>query len=250
MGSPRGIIMDILYRDFGAARYASTDERFANGSAFSPHTQIGQPLAVLTDAVKQRRYQATPENGLTTNWYVKMNIDSARDNKWWSTIKVPAGEKLCLYKHLPGWNRLIDLGVLVGCGTEGLTADISVVACSDIETPVVDVATGQALDAPTDFAFDIAPPNGIYINREDSFLLKVCIEPPYTDADGNGVFVKGAGTECEARSCVKLIVHAHLRNMCFSETLRGCRLEDYGCDCCSEEYVDPCADEKEEKAAE
>lgn len=236
--------MDILYRDFGAARYRSTDERFAAGTSLSPHSQVFQPLSVLTPTVATRRYQSTPENALSLNWYVKLDIDTARDNKAWASIKVPAGETLDLYKELPGWNRLLDVGVLVGCNTDDMgEADISVVTYDDPTTDVHVVAAALDLTTVSDTAEAISPATGgDYISRETPYLIKVSLTPPFTDADGNGVFVKGANTPCEERACLRLVVHAHLRNMCFKDTIRGCNLEDYGCsDCCEDEFVDPCA---------
>lgn len=231
--------MNILYRDFGAARYRSTSERLNNPVGLSPHSQIFAPLDTLTPETAERRYQSTPENGLTTNWYVKLNIDSVRDKKAWADIVVPAGEQLCLFKHLPGYNRLLDVGVLVDCGSHAMATDIDIVKVSDPDTSIFSVAAGVDLTVCDDFAADI-PPNGEgdagaavigdYIKREDSYLLRVCITPPFTDADGNGVFVSEAGTPCEEASCLRLLVHAHLRNMCFSDVIRGCRLEDGCCD--------------------
>jgi len=236
--------MDILYRDFGAARYRSTDERFAAASSLSPHTQLFQPLSVLTPGVAMRRYQSTPENALSLNWYVKLDIDTARDHKGWDSVKVPAGETLDLYKGLPGWNRLLDVGYLVGCNSDDVgDVDISVVAYDDPATDIHAVAAGLDLTTPTDDAFAVSPATGgDYIQRETPYLLKVSLTPPYTDEAGNGVFVSGVGTACEQRACIRLVVHAHLRNMCFKESIRGCNLDDYGCnDCCEEEFVDPCA---------
>lgn len=232
--------MDVLYRDFGAARYRSIDERMANPSAFSPAAQIFQPLSTLTSEVACRRYQATPENGLTTNWYVKLNVDSKRDKKAFDNLVVPAGETLNLYKHLPGYNRLLDVGVMVGCGSHAMATDIEIVKYADPATAVHTVAAGVDLSVCDDFACEITgdadadkglPAGGDYIKRDDSYLLCVKITPPFTNADGDGVFVDQAGTTCETRACLHLIVHAHLRNMCFADTLTGCRLDDYGCDC-------------------
>lgn len=242
--------MKILYRDFGAARYRTIDERMANPSPLSPHSQVFSPLDMLTEAVACKRHQATPENALSLNWYVKMNIDSARDHKAWESIKVPAGEKLELYKHLPGWNRLLDVGVLVFGASHAMDTDIEIVKFADPDTAVHTIQTGINLSIPDDFAADITVNGegdegfatvGDYIKRSDSYLLKVTITPPFTDEDGNGVFVKGLNTGCEERACLKLVVHAHLRNMCFSDSIVGCKLENYGCDFTHEAPPNDCA---------
>lgn len=235
-----------LYRDFGAARYRPTDERLGSISGgFSPHSQLLQPLAVLTNEVMERRYQSTPENSLSLDWYVKADIDTQRDHKTWESVVVPAGETLDLFKHLPGWNVLQYVGVLVGCGSNAGLADISIVSYDDTGTDIAPVAAGVDLSVVDEQVAAIeAATMGLYIKRDAHLLLKISITPPFTDADGNGVFVKNAGTGCEERACIKLMVHAHLRNMCFKEVLRGCNLEDYGCgDCQAELPDDPCAPE-------
>lgn len=222
--------MDILYRDFGAAQYREIGERLSNPTGLSPHSQIFAPLDVLTDDVASRRYAATPENALSINWYVKLNVDSTRDKKAWESIKVPAGEVLSLYKHIPGYNRLLDVGILVGCGSAGLTADVEIVTYADPATAVHTIATAVDLSVCDEIVADPAT-LGDYIKRDDSYLVKVSITPPFTDADGNGVFVKDAGTPCEERACLNLLVHTHLRHMCFHDAIRGCRLDDSNCGC-------------------
>lgn len=193
----------------------------------------------------QRRYQSTPENALSLDWYVKMDIDTARDHKTWESIVVPAGETLDLFKHLPGWNILQYVGALVGCGSNAGLADISIVSADDTSTDIAPVAAGVDLAVVDETVVPIeAATMGLYVKRNDHLLLKVAITPPFTDADGNGVFVLNAGTGCEERACIRLMVHAHLRNMCFKEVLRGCNLEDYGCGDCEVELPDdPCAPE-------
>ena len=242
---------DLLYRDFGAARYRTIEERMANPGGLSPHLQVFAPLSTLTQEVADKRYQAAPENALSVNWYVKLNIDSVRDQKSWSTLVVPQGEQLCLFKHLPAYNRLLDVAVLVGCGSHAMLTDVDIVKYSDPATSVFSVAAAQDLSVCTDFAvlapdpLDAGPPIvSSYIAREDSYLLRVCITPPFTNGDGDGVFVENPGTPCEEKACIKLIVHAHLRNECFADTLRGCRLEDY-CDCSSDVPPADCEDPQE-----
>lgn len=232
--------MKVLYRDFGAARYRPIAERMANPAALSPHSQVFAPISVLTSEVAERRYQSTPENALSLAWYVKANMDSVRDQKAWDDLVVPAGEKLEILKHLPGWNRLVDVAVLVGCGSHAMSTDIDIVTFEDQDTSILSVAAGVDLSVCDDLAV-LAPAAMSYIKRDASYMVKISITPPFTNANGDGVFTKGKGTSCEERACLRLLVHAHLRNMCFSEVLRGCRLEDY-CGCASDVLPDDCTE--------
>ena len=224
--------MDVLYRDFGAKRYLPIDQRIGNGS-LNPAAQVFGSLSDLAvaDAV---RYQRTPENS-PTGWFVSMDIDTVRDHKAWATVVVPAGEKFVLYKHLPGWNKLSEVAYFVGCGSQGM-ADISVVAVADPTTDIAVVETGLDLSVESDDC--VATPH--YIQRSNSYLLKVVLTPPFTNANGEGVFVKGPNTPCEERTCLRLMVNAHLKTMGFRENIRGCRLDEW----CSPvtTLTDPCAD--------
>lgn len=231
-----------LFRDFGAEKCRDIDDRMKNPVSFSPAHQVFSPLENLTKELACRRHQLTPENA-PTNWYVKLPFDSTRERKALECVVVPAGEKLCLFKHLPGWNKLVDVGYAIGCGSHPMLTDIDIVKCSDPDKSILSIAAGLDLTVCTD---DASPVIDQYIKRDDSCLLRVCITPPFTDADGNGVFINKPGTTCEESSCFQIAVHAHLKHMCFSETIRGCRIGE-GCGCPEPAPVDPCDETKPEE---
>lgn len=221
-----------LLKDYGAARGRTISERMANPLGFSPENQLLAPVSTLTDAIACGRYQSTPENALHLVWYQNLDLSSERqlDAKALAKVKLAPGEKLEVVRHLPGWNLLTDVFVYAGCNSDAMLTDISIVSVADPDTVIHDVATG--LDLTTDVYEHFAiPAGGELIKREDSYFLKASITPPYTDADGNGVFVQQPGTPCEKAACLNLVVHAHLRNTCFKEEHRGCRIGDSNCGC-------------------
>lgn len=237
-----------LFNDLTAASYRNINEQMNNPSGFSPHSQVIAPLSTLTEEVACRRYQMEPAHAPTT-WYVRFNLDSDTHGKALADLVVPAGEKACFFKHLPGYNKLECVAFLAGCSSHPMVTDIDIVKYSDPDTPIEPVAAGLDLTVCQDDGVATAGGAGLYIKRDDSLLLRICVTPPFTDEDGNGVFVKKPGTVCEEAACINLEVHAHLRSMCFSDKIRGCRLQG-DCGCETTPAPPTCEDDAENRQAQ
>jgi len=241
-----------LLEDYGAFNSLEINERMANPMGFSPESQILGPLSNLSSEIACARYQSTPENALHVAWYQKLVFNSNLDGhcKALAKVKLAPGEKLELVRHLPGWNLLKEVFVTAGCNSHAMLTDVEIVEYNDPTVVVHTVATG--LDLTTDVCEHLSVGAGLgdFIKRDNSYLLKVSITPPFTDKDGNGVFVLGEGTPCEQTACLNINVHAHMLNSCFRESAIGCRLGGGKCNCdCNQPAPSLCPDDAYYKAS-